>query len=106
MSKLNTKAVAKAAVVRASKAPANAPTHDCLPEYDRDIVGRTRAQIRIPLLDPVQVKEHLAMVRAACDNAIKIVGAPGTDRSALLAVRSLLEGTNKVINAKWQGYAE
>lgn len=107
MPKLNTKAVARAVVARAKRVPAAAPTEDCLAAIDRDIVGRSRAQLRIPLLDPVQVKRDLTLARASFDNALKILGNPDAkDRSVLIAIRSLLEGTNRTINAKWQGYAE
>lgn len=62
-----------------------------------------RAQIRVPLNDPIEVDLHLLLLRNAIDRARLLVKAAKTDRSALIDVGNVLREVNKQINARRHG---
>ena len=65
--------------------------------------GPARAQVRIPLNDPIEVDLHLLLLRNAIDRARLLAKAAKTDRSALIDVGNVLREVNKQINARRQG---
>jgi hypothetical protein len=69
--------------------------------YEGD--GPARAQVRIPLNDPIELDLHLVLLRNAIDRARLLVKAAKTDRSALRDVGNVLRTVNKQINARRQG---
>ena len=74
---------------------------DTLSGWDRDMFfGGKAVQLRIPLLDPVMVRTHLAMVEAAVrDLRLHLEQVKETDRSALLTVHGAVRTLNQKLNA-------
>lgn len=62
-----------------------------------------RAQVRIPLNDPIELDLHLVLLRNAIDRARLLAKAAKTDRSALRDAGNVLREVNKQINARRQG---
>jgi hypothetical protein len=62
-----------------------------------------RAQVRIPLNDPIERDLHLVLLRNAIDRARLLAKAAKTDRSALIDVGNVLREVNKQINARRHG---
>ncbi len=78
-----------------------ADTQDGLNGFDRGIVGDARVQFRLPLLNRKQVQRDLVALRDAADQALAVLSAKNmSDRSVLLAVRSLIKDANDVANAR------
>lgn len=65
--------------------------------------GPARAQVRIPLNDPIELDLHLILLRNAIDRARLLAKAAKTDRSALIDVGNVLREVNKQINARRHG---
>jgi hypothetical protein len=65
--------------------------------------GPARAQIRIPLNDPIELDWHLSLLRDAIDRARLLAKAAKTDRAAIIDAGDVLRRVNKQINAKRHG---
>ena len=88
-------------LVEDSLGPAGKDPRDVLQPWDREnFLGADSVQLRIPLRDPVEVRQHLRLVEAAV-RAVLVSLDPMTmgDRSALLLVQTAIKGLSKKINA-------
>lgn len=109
MPKASATTIARDAVRRSAPPPRHhdappAQAEDILSPFDRHLVGDARVQYRLPLLDPVQVKRDLMLLRSAVDQALTHLDQPERkDRSILLAVRGLIKRANDTANARWRG---
>ena len=82
------------------KIAAESMNADRLHAFDRDIVGGDSVQLRIPLLDPVALKQHLQMLAVTLSDCLVLCDqAKRGERGILLDVRGRLRNTNQKINA-------
>ena len=72
---------------------------DVLTEWERDLVGPTSIDLRIPLRDPMMLRRHLALAEETF-RAIRLrMERRGMDRSDLLMARLALRILHKKLNA-------
>lgn len=72
--------------------------------YDRDIIGDSRVQYRLPLRSVSQVRAALVELREAVDDSLDLLNQVqpsrrSSDRHLLLAVRGIIRSTNDAANA-------
>ena len=73
---------------------------DRLGTFDRDIAGPPSIQIRIPLLDPVALKNHLQMLAVTVSDCLVLCDQTKRgDRGILIDVRGRLRLVNQRVNA-------
>jgi hypothetical protein len=72
---------------------------DVLTPFDRDIVGASSVQLRIPLKDPVALRTHLALIEETARALRLRLEQSAKDRSHLFTARGVIRQLNKRINA-------
>lgn len=74
---------------------------DTLGSWERDVFFEfDRVQLRIPLRDPVQVRNHIGLILGALQElAFKLEQTPQGDRMDLLTVHSVVKALNQKLNA-------
>ena len=66
---------------------------------DRDIIGGSSVQVRLPLRDPAQVKHHLQLLIVVATECVALIDRNAMrDRSVLMDVRTRLRWAGKKIN--------
>lgn len=73
---------------------------DVLTPWERELVGPRSVDIRFPLLDPVMVRRHLAMMEETCHELRRrMEGRRQLDRTHLHMVRGALRQLHLKMNA-------
>lgn len=98
---------AAARIIRDSKRETTLTDHDVTVMGARENSlpgdGPARAQIRVPMNDPVELMWHLEILAAAISNCRLILQKRTRDRAALMDVGAILRRVNRQLNAKRQG---
>ena len=85
-------------IARASQ-PKGDDARDVLAPFDRDIVGHKSVMIKLPLLDPVEVRRHLEIIEETCRALRLRMQQHGTDRSHLFVARGVMRLLTQRLNA-------